>query len=363
MNTMTKLAALAAIALAVPTTAPAQVALAKVGAYRMANMAANLAAANGFVYLPQTDGLHVIDASNPAAPTRVTTLPGNYGDVAVAGRTLYAQQYVDGQSGVTLLDVTTPSAPLAMGFVAVPGAKALALGPGLVYALCDGTGQNAEYTPPGVRVVSVADPSAPVVLSYLALPAVEVGAYRIAASGSRVYVAHGQAGVRIIDVSEPASPREAGALALGWVHGVAVAGSYLYVTEHGYYCESAEDYCGPVAGNLHIVDLARPECPRVVKTFPRPQAPQHITVVDNVAYMTEASIWMQTGRIKLTAVDVANPSLPVDVGYYQLQDAGRETAVMNGFAFAFARGAGTYVFDMVVLQAPAAGGTPVCPVE
>jgi uncharacterized secreted protein with C-terminal beta-propeller domain len=116
-----------------------------------------------------------------------------------------------------------------------------------------------------------------------------------------------------------------------------------------------------VLGNLHIVDMARPECPRVVKTLPRPQAPESITVVDDVAYMTEASIWMQTGRVKLTAVDVSNASAPVDVGYYQLQDAGRETAVMNGHAFAFARGVGTYVFDMVVLQAPAAG-TPVCPV-
>jgi hypothetical protein len=360
MNTMTKLAALAAFALAVPATASPQ-ALTKVGAYRMTNMAANVAAAGGYVYLPQSNGLQVLDASNPAAPALLTTLPGYFGDVAVAGRTLYAQQYVDGQTGVTLLDVSTPAAPAVLGFVAVPGVKALALGPGLVYALCDGTGQNAEYTPPGVRVVSVAVPSAPVVLSYLPLPAVEYGAYRIAASGSRVYVAHGQGGVRIIDVSEPASPREVGTLALGWVHGVAVAGSYLYVTEHGYYCESAEDYCGPVSGNLHIVDVARPECPRVVKTFGRPQAPEHVTVADGVAYMTEASIWMQTGRVKLTAVDVSNASAPVDVGYYQLQDAGRETAVMNGHALAFARGAGTYVFDLVVLQAPVAP-PPVCPV-
>jgi hypothetical protein len=361
MNTVSKLAAVAALALALPTAPSAQVALTKVGAYRMTNPATNVAAANGSVYLPQTDGLHVIDASNPAAPVRVATLPGQYGDVQLAGRTLYATQYVDGQTGVTLIDVTTPSAPAVIGFVAVAGAKALALGPGLVYALCDGAGQNAEYTPPGVRVVSVAVPSAPVVLSYLPLPVVENGAYRIAASGSQVYVAHGQAGVRIIDVSEPASPREAGALALGSVHGVAVAGSYLYVTEHGDYCEP-EDYCGPVAGNLRIVDVSRPECPRLVTTFPRPQAPQHIAVVDNVAYMTEASIWMQTNRIKLTAVDVSNPSLPVDVGYYQVQDAGRETAVTNGHAFAFARGSGSYVFDLVVLQAPIAGA-PVCPVE
>jgi hypothetical protein len=140
----------------------------------------------------------VLDARDPAAIVAVVTLPGSYGDVVVAGRTLYAVGSRNYEAGVVLFDVTTPAAPVEIGFAPVPGVK----------------------------------------------------------------------------------------------------------------------------------DLA---------------------------------VWMQTNRTKLTAVDtstavdVSNPSAPVDVGYYLTQDAGREVAVTSGHAFAFARGTDApYVFELVALRAPAA---------
>ena len=50
-----------------------------------------------FIYLNEVDkGIHIIDNSNPSSPTQVAFLniPGNL-DVAVRGKTLYADMYGD----------------------------------------------------------------------------------------------------------------------------------------------------------------------------------------------------------------------------------------------------------------------------
>ncbi len=338
---MHKLVACAVAVLAAASSAlAAPVPLTKVGSLPV-SWGREVAATRGTVYLTQGNGwngIDVVDVTVPAAPRIVTTIPGGAADLAVVGRTLYAGSWPE----LVTYDITNPQSPVSIGSVTIVGAKRFAAAPGFLYVA-------ASY-PNSLRVVSVADPTAPVQIGAVALP---FEPQRVAVSGAYAYVADGMGGLHVIDVADPASPRDVAALAVGNAVGVAASGSYAYVTEHGFTCE--EEYCGPIPGNLHAIDVSVPECPREIAVLARPQAPDAIVIDGRQVYITEASVVVETPGVLLTVVDVTNPAAPVDVAYYPTPQAS-EVAVANGYVYAPAW------FEMSVLRAWS-GTTPiVCPV-
>ena len=82
-----------------------------------------------------------------------------------------------------------------------------------------------------LKVADVSDPSLPHVVGYVALPG---PATDIAVSGGYAYVAADEQGLRVIDVSNPVAPVEVGfvdTLDVAW--GVAVDNGYAYVAGWG----------------------------------------------------------------------------------------------------------------------------------
>ena len=81
----------------------------------------------------------------------------------------------------------------------------------------------------GLRVIDVSTPTNPMEVGFFDTPGWAMG---VAVSGSNTYVADYDAGLRVIDVSDPSSPAEVGYEDTpGWAWGVAVAGGQAYVAD------------------------------------------------------------------------------------------------------------------------------------
>jgi hypothetical protein len=102
--------------------------------------------------------------------------------------------------GLTVIDVSSPSAPFETGWVAIPGESAEGITVSRGYAYIG----NDEL---GVRVVDVTDPMAPVVVGVVDTPGV---AGYTSISGGYAWVADYNGGVRVMDLKEPAAPVEIG---------------------------------------------------------------------------------------------------------------------------------------------------------
>jgi len=154
----------------------------------------------GYAYVADfQSGLRVIDVSTPSAPVEVGFLDtaGYASDVAVSGGYAYV---ADKYMGLRVIDVNTPSAPVEVGFVETPGdCNSVAVLVGHAY-VADGSG--------GLRVIDISTPSAPVEVGF-----VDTGATGVAVAAGYAYVAGG--GLSVVDVSTPSAPVTVGGLTMG----------------------------------------------------------------------------------------------------------------------------------------------------
>jgi hypothetical protein len=134
-----------------------------------------------------------------------------------------------------VFDLSEPSAPVGVG--------GLELGHGWISPLCvcsyahdlafsDGYAYVAERSyagGSGLRVIDVSDPTAPVQVALVETPGEALG---VAVSDGYAYVADGGSGLRVFDVSAPSAPIEVGSYDTpGTAWDVAVAGAYAYVAD------------------------------------------------------------------------------------------------------------------------------------
>ena len=231
-------------------------------------------------------GLSVLDVSNPAAPIELGAIdtPGQANGVAVAGEMAYV---ADGYAGLRAIDVSNPAAPRELGAVGNPGyANDVAVVGGFAYVA-------AQLS--GLRVIDVSNPAAPVEIGALDTPG---QALRVAVVGGLAYLADGTSGLRVIDVSNPAAPIEIGALEdPQFALSVAVEGALAFVA-------------GGSLG-LSVVDVSNPASPAVIGTLEMPRTFSPIDVAVAVAgeLVFVMDIWS-----RLISVDVSYPASPTLMG-------------------------------------------------
>lgn len=308
-----------------------------VGYYELLASPWGVAVAGDTAYVTDLAGLHILNISDPTAPARIgwCEAEGALG-VAVhsaplrdgmAGSPGEMYAYVAaGGSGLHVVDVSDPVAPVETGLYDTPGVAqgvavhsygasrrteqqaplrdSMAGGPGDLYAyVADGDA--------GLRVVDVSDPAAPA----------EVGSYDTPGKAWDVVVASGPGGtlayvvdldfsgvnngLRIIDVSDPAAPTQVGSYSAGggcWTWGVAVVGNYAYIANFG---------CG-----LRIVDVSDPTAPAEAGVWYGAD-PTSVTVAGKYAYVGAVSGY------GLRVLNVSDPVAPTEVGFYSaLGEAG-----------------------------------------
>ncbi len=258
-----------------------------------------VAVAGSYAYLASgTNGLHVVDVSDPANPRRVGSCdtPGSAWGVTVTGHYAYVADYY---GGLQVIDVSDPANPQRVG-----GYRS-----GVVWDVAV-SGQYAYVASEdaGLQIIDVSDPTRPR----------RVGGYdtrgkawRVAVSGQYAYVADDTGGLQIIDVSNPANPRRVGGYhSYGSALGVAVSGSYAYV--------------GYANRTLQVFDVSDPVNPQVVGSNWTRGLAVNVAVRDPYVYVAD-------GPGGLQVFDVSNPATPWHVGEFWGANTGFfERVVLSG---------------------------------
>ncbi|MBI2939849.1 MAG: hypothetical protein HYY04_05365 [Chloroflexi bacterium] len=312
---------------------------APVGSFGPAGYASAVAVADRNLSIAASNaGLRIVDVADPVGPTEVGSFDtsGDARDVALTGTYAYL---ADGWAGLSVVDVADPTRPVLAGYHDTPGdISSVAVGGGRAYLAETPYWNGSQSLGGGLTTVDITNPANPRELSFLHTR----GEVRdVAVAGSYVYIVESgywtgsegaPGGLRIVDVSNPASPVVAGSHDIGDAWGVAVAGPYAYVA----------------AGSegLLIVDVADPTRPTRIGSYRTQGYAQGVTVVGTFVYLAAS----ESG---LRILDVADPTRPAEVGYYDTPGRARSVAIA---------GSDVYVADgeggVVILRFAGAGAGP-----
>ncbi len=286
-----------------------------------------------YVVTGGSQGLHVVDASDPASLRVLQTLyAGTLTDAAVvAGSYAYV---TNGEFHV--LDIADPSSPKEVGSIHFAGeippvsGKVEAVVGSHAYTVYQGSSTMSG----GLRVLDVSDPSAPVQVGTLGL----VGwSYHLVVDGDRAYLlsGYGSSHLTVVDITRPSRPVE---LALDpatpWL-------GWSLATLDGRLLLGAP---GPAEGpdEVLVLDVADPMRPRVLGRFEGiPRSPAEIAILGQRAYIAAGD--------GLVILDLADPGTPTVDGTYRpeaLPLPDESVSVRDRYAYVAAGEAGLQIVDI-----------------
>ena len=151
------------------------------------------------------------------------------------------------ESGLQVIDVSTPSSPQIIGSVDYAGmglqmSRSLALWP------------TWRIGTSGLQVVDVSNPASPQIIGSMDTPG---EAWGVTVVGSTAYVADYVSGLQVIDVGTPASPQIIGSVDTpGEARGVTVVGTTAYVADND--------------SGLQVIDVSTPASPQIIGSVATP---------------------------------------------------------------------------------------------
>ncbi len=261
-----------------------------VGALNDTFFTANLAVANGYAYITESQGgLHIIDIGDGTNPVEV-----GFFDVAavtwqsvLSGNLAFVAHSID---GMFILDVQNPSRPQLVGQIGSNGETREVAVQDTVAYLADWTG--------GLRTVSVSDPQNPVDIGVYDA----IDAWRVVVNGQYAYVIEAIPNMpywlRVLDVSDLANPVEIGSLQFpGAVDDIVARNDTVY---------AAADNDG-----LRIIDASNPSNPVEIGSYAL-QRTSDVFLRDQTVFL--ASWTHPNGGFVI--LDVSDPTSPTLVGQY-----------------------------------------------
>lgn len=263
-------------------------------------------------------GLRVIDISDPDAPVVVFTV-----DVPVAGSPVVLDGYLyvgGGDAGLIIMDVASPAMPAIVRTVDTPGnADHVAVAGGFAYVSDLHSGlQVIDIAPLGtaaiVKTVDIAGD----------LPK------GVAATDGYVYLASWSAGLRVIDVSSPQTATIIRTVAIsGFASDVVVSGDCAYVSARA----------GVDPGGLRIVDISVPASAAVVGSLDTAGGSEGVAVSGGFAYLADT-------LAGLKVIDVATTTAPSLVRTVDTAGNAVDVAVSHRYAYVADLRAGVQVVDV-----------------
>jgi hypothetical protein len=218
-------------------------------------------------------GLRIIDVTDATSPVEVAAVPGVAADVEMVG----SQIYVATADGLEILDVSSPSAPVAIGNLDLGiSMRSVTVREGLAY-LISLDHAAVDYT---LRIVDVSTPAAPVVLGVF--PRVDAGEFLYMTELLDDYAfLITTSGLRVIDVSDPSSPEQVGFVTIpGYPTNIAIADGHALI--------------GGIARGLRIFDVAVPTQPVEVGYFDTGGAAGDLAIWSNRVFVADSQdgIWI-----------------------------------------------------------------------
>jgi hypothetical protein len=296
-----------------------------------------VAVAGSYAYLGRPTGLSIADVSDPSAPVEVGFLDAGWSASGVAVSGTYA--YVPANGAFRVIDVSDPAAPVEVGSVEAWLAGSVAVSDGYAYGVESGYGYGV------LRVIDVSVPSAPVVVGLLDMPGSRPTS--VAVDGGYAYVAEVRFGsggdsLRVIDVRTPSAPVEVGFVGLADTPSggldIAVSDGYAYVA---WVSGEAPE------GGLRVIDVSTPSVPVEVGfvDFPGRAAKQDVAASEGLVYVAD-------GGDGVRVIDVSTPSAPAEVSFIDTPGNAIGVATSGGYGYVADVSGGLRVIDVSTPSAP-----------
>lgn len=268
-------------------------------------------------YLCSGGAMVILDVSNPSQPTEISWIatPGIALDVQVIGN--YA--YVADSAGLSVIDISDSKNSKEVGYCEIPAERVYVAG-NHAYVVSGET---------GLHVVDISDLKSPQVVGFYDTPGY---AEDVCVSGNYAYVAD-ETALRVIDVSDPVNLTEVGFYTTDGgvcVREVCVDGNYAYVS------------------GLCVIDISDPKNLKGVgffdgfsldKNWERTQGEEYNSVEvfyisDGYAYtIYQAKFADSEYQHVLHVMDISDPKRPIGMGYCDAGDTPIRVYVANGYAY------------------------------
>lgn len=261
-----------------------------------------------------TNGLVILDVSNPDRPVPVGGLPaiGTAADVFVRGSFAFVACAASGRDAGSLqiIDIQDPHSPRLVG-----SRRGDTLG-----VVANDTNVYIAAGISGLLALDYSNPTKPTVTGGYDTPRNATSA-RI--FNNRLYVTDSFAGLYIFDLTDPGKPvRVSNYDSSGYLGDVWVEANLAYLADG--------------ASGLGIVDLSDPSSPTLVGRLASVKFASRVLISGNLACVATGSGWQ--------VVDVTNPAEPVLIGLYQLNGGIGGTAVHGDRFLVTDEGGGLSVF-------------------
>jgi len=306
----------------------------------------------------------------------ITTLdtPGSATDVIVADNYAYV---ADGSSGITVINVTTPTSPSIVRSVVLPDVPTRLDISGTYLYVADTS---------SVKIMSLADATNPTVVGTYEQTGLTVT--DVASDGTYVYVLgslNGQAVLEVIDVTNPASPAYKSLVNVNGGSDVVLSSNYAYVvggqkmdivnayptlTIAGTYTDPAgsASYGGvqvygstayvndPVLG-LHAINIASPSSPTL--SFDSASISPSIGYGTGIAISNGYAFLTRDTSGGMTVYDIASTTTPKFIDTFSGPATAGFLTIANNIAYITAGAAGVQLVDVAVPDAVPPVVTPV----
>ena len=245
-------------------------------------------------------GLHVIDVSTPSSPQLVCSVdtPDCACGVAISGSYAYVAGH---NSGLLVIDISSPFNPQLVGSLSIPGsAWGVVISGSYAYI----AGEDS-----GLHVINISNPFNPQLVGSVDTPDY---AYSVAVSGSCACVADFRS-LQVIDISNPSSPQILGSVDTtpDSAYGVAISGSYAYV------------------GNtpcFQVIDISSPSSPQLVGNLDTPDGARGVAISDSYAYVAGKGSGLHV-------INISNPYSPQLVDSVDTPGIACGVAISGGFVY------------------------------
>ena len=285
------------------------------------------------LYVPDWDGLHLLDLSDPLRPQPLglfPALPGSASLVPYLGEYLYWASHRSDTS-LHLLDLRDPAAPAAYGTLA----------PGWTYgSAISGSYLIAPAGFNGLQVIDLADPFQPQVTALIPADLLGGPVY-VTVAESYAYVNVEGDRLVIVELRDPLQPVIAGQYGPSpaiepqvYVNAVAISRPYAYFAESQERDRQERTW-------LRVLDVSDPANPQAMG---KAAVPGQVQLTSRPA-LSEGMAYLPT-RKGIAVVDVGNPNNPQAVGWLDLPGGALDAAFSGPYLLVAGGQAGLWVADV-----------------
>lgn len=285
-----------------------------------------------------TDSLRVYDIGNPTQPILVA----NGGSVCKASELIVVDELLymaAGDCGVYIFDISDPLNPVQVANYSDLGISAVDIDViGDFVYIVDGYGLIKHPPldfPASLMVVDISELSNPQIVSVNNM----YHAMSVSHEGDHAFVSEGWE-LSVFDISNVATPRP--------------IGSVYYVSSHNFVVSDGYVFAASYIYGFRIIDVRTPSNPIIVGDTDIISSPLFVSVSGNKAVVQQSvfSYTSFTSFSRLTFLDISNPYLPVAVGSLDFSSWINSFELHNEKLYVADDSVGIRIFDISNPQAP-----------